>query len=249
MTTAARQHLRWWQHALAVGVILVATAVRFYPAVTSTEPLGDELAQEAAFLHQAAGRSPYLDGSYVYPPSLMRLGVVLRQLAARLAVPAAALRVARRAGGPALVCDRLARRQALAAPRPRDPLRRARARRAPGDRVRQPLLRRRRVSSSSRFSSGTAPRSRAACCSAPSLLVKPLGLAALVALFFHRPARGRRHQLAAAFAVVVAALPLLADPELGNFLRHGSHSWVVERTVSLHRFLSLARPSANGLRR
>ncbi len=74
-----------------------------------------------------------------------------------------------------------------------------------------------------------------------SLLIKPLALAALPALFFHRPQKGgHRHQLAVAVAVVAAALPLLADPELGAFLRHGSHTWVLERTVSLHRFLALA---------
>ena len=83
MIPAARQRLAWWQHALGVAAIFAACALRFYPAVTSVDPLGDELAQEVASLQQAAGRSPYLDGGYVYPPSLMRLGALLHQLPLR----------------------------------------------------------------------------------------------------------------------------------------------------------------------
>ncbi len=240
MIPAARQRLAWWQQALAVAVIFAASALRFYPAVTSVDPLGDELAQEAAFLQQAAGRSPYLDGGYVYPPSLMRLGAVLRQLP--LASPFLPLRCASLAGLAVLLwCATgwLARRPwqrlglallfAMLAPGVRQGIEFGNLSFAVGGLIVLALLAWERTPVASGLLLGA------------SLLIKPLALAALPALFFHRPEKGgHRHQLAVAVAVVAAALPLLADPELGAFLRHGSHTWVLERTVSLHRFLALA---------
>ena len=50
MIPAARQPLAWWQHALAIAALSLTILLRFYPAVTSTAPLGDEMAQEKAFL-------------------------------------------------------------------------------------------------------------------------------------------------------------------------------------------------------
>lgn len=78
---------------------------------------------------------------------------------------------------------------------------------------------------------------------AGSLLVKPLAPAALVALGAQR-ADGRRHRIAALVAAAVAGGALLLDPELGAFLRQGSSSWAITRTVSPHRILALvAGPS------
>ena len=240
MIPAARQRLAWWQHALGVAAIFAACALRFYPAVTSVDPLGDELAQEAAFLQQAAGRSPYLDGGYVYPPSLMRLGALLHQLPLRS--PFLPLRCASLAGLAVLLwCATawLARKPwprlglallfALLAPGVRQGIEFGNLSFAVGGLIVLALLAWERAPVASGLLLGA------------SLLIKPLALAALPALFFHRPkAGGHRHQLAVAVAVVAAALPLLADPEFGAFLRHGSHTWVLERTVSLHRFLALA---------
>ena len=240
MIPAAGRRLAWWQHALAVGAIFVATLLRFYPAVTSVDPLGDELAQERAFLRQADGRSPYLDGGYVYPPSLMRLGAVLRQLP--LASPFLPLRCASLAGlAVVLWCaaawlargpwQRLgfALLYAMLAPGVRQGIEFGNLSFAVGGLLVLALLAWERTPVASGLLLGA------------SLLVKPLALGALPALFFHRPQKGgHRHQLAVAVAVVAAALPLLADPELGAFLRHGPHTWVLERTVSLHRFLALA---------
>ncbi|MDQ1348191.1 MAG: hypothetical protein QG573_1565 [Acidobacteriota bacterium] len=240
MIPAARQRLAWWQHALGVAAIFAACALRFYPAVTSVDPLGDELAQEAAFLQQAAGRSPYLEGGYVYPPSLMRLGALLHQLPLRS--PFLPLRCASLAGLAVLLwCATawLARKPwprlglallfALLAPGVRQGIEFGNLSFAVGGLIVLALLAWERAPVASGLLLGA------------SLLIKPLALAALPALFFHRPkAGGHRHQLAVAVAVVAAALPLLADPEFGAFLRHGSHTWVLERTVSLHRFLALA---------
>ena len=239
MTFAARQRLAWWQHALAVGVIFFATAIRFYPAVTRLEPLGDELAQERAYLQEAAGRSPYLDGNYVYPPSLLRLQAAMRKLP--LASPFLPLRCASLAGLAVLLwcaTSWLARKPwqrvglavsyAVLAPGVRQGIEFGNLSFAVGGMVVLTLL----------FWERTPVGSGALL--GASLLVKPLALGALVALFFHRPGKGHRHQIAVAVAVAVAALALLADPELGSFLQHGSHFWVVDRTVSLHRFLSLA---------
>ena len=240
MIPAARQRLAWWQHALGVAAIFAACALRFYPAVTSVDPLGDELAQETAFLQQAAGRSPYLDGGYVYPPSLMRLGALLRQLPLRS--PFLPLRCASLAGLAVLLWCATA--WLARGPWPRLGLALLFAMLAPG--VRQGI----EFGNLSFAVGGLIVLALLAWERAPvasglllgaSLLIKPLALAALPALFFHRPKPGgHRHQLAVAVAVVAAALPLLADPEFGAFLRHGSHTWVLERTVSLHRFLALA---------
>jgi hypothetical protein len=214
--------------------------------VTSTVPLGDELAQETAFLQQAAGISPYLDGSYVYPPSLIRIGALLRQLP--LPSPYMPLRGASILGLAIVVwysTGRLAWKpwQRLGAavlyvglaPGVRQGVEFGNLSFAVGGCIVVALLAWQRAPVGSGLLLGT------------SLLLKPLAPAALVALFFHRPHRphrpipgGHRHQLAVAVAVIAAALPLLADPEFGAFLRHGSDSWVLERTVSLHRFLALA---------
>jgi hypothetical protein len=243
---AARQRLAVWQHALAVGALCVATLLRFYPAVTSTAPLGDEMAQEKAFLQEAAGRSPYLDGNYVYPPSLLRIGALLRQLP--LPSPYLPLRGASILGLALLVwyaTGRLgwkpwqrfgvAALYVLLAPGVRQGIEFGNLSFAVGGGILLALL------AWERFPIGSGLLLGA------SLLVKPLAPAALVALFFHRPHRphlrvfgGYRHQLAAGVAALAAAVPLLADPEFGAFLRHGSHAWVLERTVSLHRFLALA---------
>jgi hypothetical protein len=237
---AARHRLAWWQHLLAIGALALVTLLRFLPAVTSVAPLGDEQAQELAYLAEASGRSPYLDGSYVYPPSLIRIGALLRQLP--LASPFLPLRCASLLGLAIVVwyaTGRLvwkpgqrfgaATLYVLLAPGVRQGIEFGNLSFAVGGAIVLALL------VWERFPIGSGLLLGA------SLLVKPLAPAALVALFFHRPARGGyRHWLAAAVAAVAAALPLLADPEFGAFLRHGSDAWVLERTVSLHRFLSLA---------
>lgn len=226
-----------------------AALLRFYPAVTSTVPLGDEMAQETAYLQQAAGISPYLDGSYVYPPSLIRIGALLRQLP--LPSPYMPLRAASILGLAIVVWYSTGRldwkpwqRLGAAAlyvglaPGVRQGIEFGNLSFAVGGCIVVALLAWQRFPVGSGLLLGT------------SLLLKPLAPAALVALFFHRPHRphrphlpisgGHRHQLAVAVAVLAAALPLLADPEFAAFLRHGSSAWVLERTVSLHRFLALA---------
>jgi hypothetical protein len=235
----AQRRLAWWQDALAVAAIFVATALRFYPAVTSAVPLGDELAQEKAYLQEAAGKSPYLDGSYVYPPSLLRVGAVLRQLP--LVSPFLPLRCLALAGLAFLLwsatgwlglrpsrCLALALLYATLAPGVMQGVEFGNLSFAVGGMIVLALLAWPRTATGSGLLLGA------------SLLIKPLAPAALVALFFHRPARGSRHRLAVVVAAVAAALPLLADPEIGAFLRHGSHAWVVGRSVSVHRFLALA---------
>lgn len=239
MIPAAGRRLAGWQHALAVAAIALAAALRFHGAVGSVEPLGDELAQEKAFLQEAAGHSPYLEGSYVYPPSLLRLGAGLRQLP--LASPFLPLRWLSLCGLAILLWSATGwlvrapwQRLVLAlvyvalAPGVRQGIEFGNLSFAVGGMILLGLLVWQRHPIASGLLLGA------------SLLVKPFAPAALVALAFHRPAKGHRHQLAVAVAVVAAAVPLLADPELGAFLRHGSHAFVVERTVSLHRFLSLA---------
>lgn len=240
MIPAARQPLDRWQHALALGVLFVTTLLRFYPAVTSTAPLGDEMAQEKAFLEEAAGLSPYLDGSYVYPPSLLRIGAALRKLP--LPSPYLPLRAASILGLAIVVwyaTGRLAWRPwqrlagamfyVLLAPGVRQGIEFGNLSFAVGGAILAGLL------AWERFPVGSGLILGA------SLLVKPLAPAALVALLFHRPAGGgHRHWLAAIVAGVAAALALLPDPEFAAFLRHGSHAWVLERTVSPHRFLALA---------
>lgn len=236
---AAGKRLAWWQHTLAVGAIALAAAIRFHAAVGSAEPLGDELAQEGAFRQQAAGQSPYRAGGYVYPPSLLRFGGALRHLP--LPSPFLPLRCLTLFGLGILLWTASA--WLARGPWPRLSFSVAYAALAPG--VRQgvefgnlsfavggmvvlALLVWRRQPVGSGLLLGA------------SLLVKPLAPAALVAVFFHRPPeKGERHRLAVAVAVFAAALPLLTDSELGAFLRHASDSWVVERTVSLHRFLAL----------
>lgn len=238
MIPAAGQRLAWWRHALAVGAIFAATAIRFYPALGSVEPLGDELAQERAFQQESAGHSPYVDGTYVYPPSLLRIGAALRQLP--LASPFLPLRSLALLGlaivlwsATAWLTARpwqrlgLAISYALLAPGVRQGVELGNLSFAVGGMIVLALLLWDRTPIASGLLFGA------------SLLFKPLAPAALVALFFHRPATGHRHQVAVGVAIA-AALPLLADPELGAFLRYGSHSFVVERTVSLHRFFSLA---------
>lgn len=239
MTPAAGQRLTWWRHALAVGAIFAATAIRFYPALGSVEPLGDELAQERAFQQESAGQSPYLDGTYVYPPSLLRIGAALRQLP--LASPFLPLRGLALLGlaivlwsATAWLTGRtwlrlgLAIAYALLAPGVRQGVELGNLSFAVGGMIVLGLLVWERTPLGSGLLLGA------------SLLFKPLAPAAMVALFCQRAAKGHRHQVAVGVAVVAAALPLLADPELGAFLRHGSHSFVLERTVSLHRFLALA---------
>lgn len=239
MTPAAGQRLTWWRHALAVGAIFAATAIRFYPALGSVEPLGDELAQERAFQQESAGQSPYLDGTYVYPPSLLRIGAALRQLP--LASPFLPLRGLALLGlaivlwsATAWLTGRtwlrlgLAIAYALLAPGVRQGVELGNLSFAVGGMIVLGLLVWERTPLGSGLLLGA------------SLLFKPLAPAAMVALFYQRAAKGHRHQVAVGVAVVAAALPLLADPELGAFLRHGSHSFVLERTVSLHRFLALA---------
>ncbi|MEO8196086.1 MAG: glycosyltransferase 87 family protein [Thermoanaerobaculia bacterium] len=240
MTAAARLHLAWWQHLLAVGAIVAVTALRFYPAVSSHEPLGDELAQERAYLQEAAGKSPYLDGSYVYPPTLLRLGAALRHLP--LVSPFLPLRCLALLGLALVLWSAtgwlgwkpwqrlgLALLYATLAPGVRQGIEFGNLSFAVGGMIVLALL----VWERSAVASGLLLGA--------SLLFKPLAPAALVVLFFHRPGKTHQHQLAGAVAVVAAAVPLLADPELGAFLRHGADAFVVERTVSLHRFLSLAQ--------
>ncbi len=249
MIPAARQPLAWWQHALAIAALSLTILLRFYPAVTSTAPLGDEMAQEKAFLEVTAGLSPYLDGNYVYPPSLLRIGAVLRQLP--LPSPYIPLRGASILGLAILVwysTGRLDwrpwRRFGAAAlyvglaPGVRQGIEFGNLSFAVGGCILVALL----VWLRSPVGSGLLLGA--------SLLLKPLAPAALVALFCHRPHRpppprpplpgGHRHHLAVVVAALAAALALLADPEFGAFLRHGSDAWVLERTVSLHRFLALA---------
>jgi hypothetical protein len=239
VTPAAGQRLAWWQHALAVGAIFVATAIRFYPALASVEPLGDELAQERAFRQESAGQSPYLEGSYVYPPSLLRIGAALRQLP--LPSPYLPLRGLSLCGlaivlwaaagwltGRTWARLGLAIAYALLAPGVRQGVEFGNLSFAVGGMIVLGLLVWERTPLGSGLLLGA------------SLLFKPLAPAAMVALFCHRTAKGHRHQVAVGVAMVAAALPLLADPELGAFLRHGSHAFVLERTVSLHRFLALA---------
>ncbi len=237
------RRLAWWQHALAVAAILLATVVRFYPAISSPQPLGDELAQEKAYLQETAGRSPYADGSYVYPPSLLRLGAALRQWPRFLPLPSpfVPLRCLALLGlATVLWCacrwlpgkpwQRLAVAMlfAVTAPGVRQGVEFGNLSFAVGGLLVVAL-----------FTWERAPVASGLLLAA-SLLIKPLALAVLVALFFHRPAKGRRHQLAVVVACLAASLALLPDPEFAAFLRHGSHAWVVERTVSLHRFLALA---------
>jgi hypothetical protein len=237
---AAGKRLAWWQHTLAVGAIALAAAIRFHAAVGSAEPLGDELAQEGAYRQQAAGQSPYRDGGYVYPPSLLRLGVALRHLP--LPSPFLPLRCLTLLGLGVLLWTasawlahgpwpRLAFSVAYAALAPgvRQGVEFGNLSFAVGGMVVLALLIWRRQPVGSGLLLGA------------SLLVKPLAPAALLALLFHRPPeKGQRHRLAVAIAVFAAALALVADPELASFLRHASGSWVVGRTVSLHRLLSLA---------
>ena len=189
MIPAARQRLAWWQHALGVTAIFAACALRFYPVVTSVDPLGDELAQEAAFLQQAAGRSPYLDGGYVYPPSLMRLGALLHQLPLRS--PFLPLRCASLAGLAVLLWCATA--WLARGPWPRLGLALLFAMLAPG--VRQGI----EFGNLSFAVGGLIVLALLAWERAPvasglllgaSLLIKPLALAALPALFFHRPKAG-----------------------------------------------------------
>jgi len=240
VTAAAGQRLAWWQHAMAVAALVAAIALRFHSALGSVAPLGDELAQEGAFRQVAAGQSPYVDGGYVYPPSLLRLGAALRTLP--LASPFLPLRALSLLGLAAILWIAtawltanpwlrlaLATFYAVLAPGVRQGIEFGNLSFAVGGMIVLALL----VWERSAIASGLLLGA--------SLLVKPLAPAALVALLFHRPQRrGHRHLLAVAIAVAAAALPLLADPELGAFLRHGSGSWVVGRTVSLHRFLALA---------
>ena len=228
-----------WQHGLAIALILLASTLRYLPALASAEPLGDELAQETAFQLEASGRSPYLEGNYVYPPSLLRLGAVLHELPLRS--PFLPLRCASLLGLAILLwsaCAWLAwkpwQRVALAialallAPGVRQGVEFGNLTFAVGGLIVPALLVWERLPVASGLLLGA------------SFLLKPLAPAAWVALAFQRPASGHRHHLAAAVALLAAALPLAADPEIGAFLAHGSHAWVVDRTVSLHRFLSLA---------
>ncbi len=237
--SAAWRRLAWWQHALAIGALFVATAVRFYPAVTSIAPLGDELVQEAAYQLEVAGRSPYFDGGYVYPPSLLRIGEALRQMPLRS--PFLPLRCLTLLGlatilwcATAWIAGKPWQRLGLAmlyaglAPGVRQGVELGNLSFAVGGMIVLALFGWERAPVSSGLMFGV------------SLLIKPLAPAALIALLLHRPANRRKHLLTAAAAFVAAALPLLADPELGGFLRHGSHSWVVGRTVSVHRLLALA---------
>ncbi|MEO7795104.1 MAG: glycosyltransferase 87 family protein, partial [Thermoanaerobaculia bacterium] len=240
MAIAAGPRLAGWQHALAVGAICLATAARFYPAVISVAPLGDELAQEAAFQNEAAGRSPYLEGSYVYPPSLLRLGSVLRGLPRSPFIPLRCLSLL----GLAVVLwsatgwlgwrpwKRLAAAvlYAALAPGVRQGIEFGNLSFAVAGMIVLALL----VWERSPIGSGLLLGA--------SLLVKPLAPAALVALLCHRPAApGHRHRWAAAVAIATAGLLLLSDPEFGAFLSHGSHAWVLGRTVSVHRFLALSQ--------
>jgi hypothetical protein len=224
---------------LAVGAIVVVAALRFWPAVASVDPLGDELAQEIAFQQEAAGVSPYLHGDYVYPPSLLRLHALLRS--SPLASPFLPLRWLSLVGLAIVLWSASA--WWTGGPFRRFGLALAYVVLAPG--VRQGV----EFGNLSFAVAGMIVLALLVWEGAPlaaglllgaSLLVKPLAPAALVALFCQRPARGHRHQVAVAIAVAAAALPLLTDPEFGAFLRHGSHAFVVERTVSLHRYLSLA---------
>ncbi len=229
-----------WQHGLAIALILLASALRYLPALASAEPLGDELAQETAFRLEASGHSPYLEGNYVYPPSLLRLGTLLRELPLRS--PFLPLRCASLLGLAIVLwsaCAWLAwlpwQRLALAlacallAPGVRQGVEFGNLTFAVGGLIVLALLvwERRPVASGLLLGA--------------SLLLKPLAPAAMVALAFHRPAKGHRHRLAAGVAAAAAALPLVADPEVGAFLRHGSKAWVVGRSVSVHRFLALAQ--------
>lgn len=239
MPGATWRELPRWQHALAIGLICLAAAARFYPALTSPTPLGDELAQERAVQLHAAGHSPYLDGAYVYPPSLLRLGILLRELP--LGSPFLPLRGATLLGLAILLwyaTSWLARkpwqRVGLAvlyvalAPGVRQGVEFGNLSFAVGGMILLGLLGWNRFPVASGLALGA------------SLLVKPLAPAAVTALCFHRPGKGHRHQLAAAIAVVAAALPLLLDPETGAFLEHGSQAWAIGRSVSVHRFLALA---------
>jgi hypothetical protein len=243
--SAAWWRLAWWQHALAISAILVAVLVRFYPAVSSAEPLGDELPQERALEVADSGRSPYVDETYPYPPSLLRLGGLLRRLPLRS--PFLPLRCATILGLSALLwCSTIwlpwlpwrracfAVVYAVLAPGVGQGVELGNLSFAIGGMVVVALLSWRRAPVTSGALLGL------------SLLVKPLAPAALTALFMHRPGRGRKHWLAAGAAVIIAALPLLADPELGAFLHNGSRSWVISRTASVHRFLALANaPEGN----
>lgn len=228
-----------WQHGLAIGLILLASTVRYFPALASPDPLGDELAQEIAFQLAAGGHSPYLEGAYVYPPSLLRIGAVLHRLPLRS--PFLPLRCASLLGlAVVLWCASawlawkpwqrvsLAVAYPLLSPGVRQGVEFGNLTFAVAGLIVLALYFWERLPVASGLLLGA------------SLLLKPLAPAACVALAFHRPRSGHRHWLAAAVALLAAGVPLAADPEIGAFLRHGSHAWVVDRTVSLHRFLSLA---------
>jgi len=244
--SAPWRRLAWWQHALAMGVLLVATVARFYPAVTSAEPLGDEISQEAAFRLSAAGHSPYSEGDYVYPPTLLRIGAALRQLPLRS--PFLPLRCATLVGLTVVLWSATA----WLAWKPWQRVLGAAlyAGLAPG--VRQGIeLGNVSFAVSGMIVLGLMAWNRAPVASGlllgASLWIKPLAPAAITALLLHRPQRGRRHWLAAGVAVFVAAVALLADPELGAFLHQGGSVWVISRTVSLFRLLSLAHVPASSV--
>jgi hypothetical protein len=243
--SAAWWQLAWWRHALAIVALALVILLRFHPAVTSVEPLGDEQAQEIASQMEASGRSPYLVGSYVYPPSLLRIGAVLRELP--LPSPFLPLRGASILGlAIVLWCATawigwpprrrlgLAMLYALLSPGVRQGIEFGNLSFAVGGLILLGLLAWRRAPVGSGLLLGA------------SLLLKPLAPAAWLALLFHRPESGHRHRhwIAAGVAALAAAVPLLADPELGAFLRHGSQSWVLTRTISVHRLLSLAHGPA-----
>ena len=234
---AARLH--WWQHALALSAIAAVIVVRFLPSLESRVPLGDELAQERAFQLEASGLSPYTDGDYVYPPSLLRLDGLLRPLPLRS--PYLLLRAASVLGLSLILwCASswlawttwkrfgLTVLYVLFDPGVRQGIEFGNLSFAVGGLILLALL----LEERSPVTTGVLLGA--------SLLVKPLAPAAVLTLLFDRTRPGRWHWLAATVAVLFAGLPLLADPELAAFVTKGSSVWAIDRTVSLHRFLALS---------
>jgi hypothetical protein len=231
--------LSGWQHALVLCLLAAATLVRFPSSIASPSPLGDEIVHEIAYRLEASGRSPYVDGDYVYPPSLLRIGTALRALP--LPSPFLPLRAASVAGLalilwsaaawlPLSIAGRIGAcvLAIAAAPGIRQGIELGNLSFAVGGLIVAGLLGWRRAPVGSGLALGA------------SLLVKPLAPAALVALFCHRPGLTLRHRLAGAVAATAAAAALLSDPAWRDFLEHSSRTWVLGRTASVHRFLALA---------
>lgn len=238
METASTPPTPRWLHVVAVGLLFAALAVRFSGPLSSAVPLGDELAQERAYRELVSGSSPYAHGGYVYPPSLLRIHEGLRALP--LPSPFLPLRLGSLLGLSLLLWT--ATQELRLRPAWRWLLALAFGSFAPG------AVQGIEFGNLSFLVGGLIFASlaiwelrpwRSGVLLGSSLLVKPLALGAITALFWHRPAHRMRHRFAALAAAAFAAALLLPDPEFGAFLARGSSSWELHRSASIYRLLAL----------